>query len=193
MRSILLIFISVFSFQSYGQKSYRIEKLLWNYTQPSEYISRVDNFEEEVKAGQEYIREEEDESTHSNDDKILFAIAKSDSAEMNIVLASFKNNGNIEKFTLEGYAEQLGEYLKENPKNDELEKTVTVSVSDITIDKIRFYLIIKTTDFTKKDYSFTSDYYVTEVQGKEFSIADVYDNEIDKQKIKKSILESTFE
>lgn len=188
-----MIFISVINFQSYGQKSYRIEKLLWNYTQPSGYISRVDNFEEEIQAGQEYIESQKDESTYSKDDKILFAVAKSDSAEINIVLASCNNNGNIEKFGLKGYAQQLGEYLRENPKNDDLKKTVTVKVSEVTIDRIKFYLISKTTNFIENDYSFTSDYYVTEIQGKEFSIATIYDNETDKKKIEKSILESTFE
>ncbi|WP_338731378.1 hypothetical protein [Mangrovimonas cancribranchiae] len=193
MKNILLICLLAFSFNSFGQNSYRIENQIWNYIKPSEYISRVDNFEKDRKTGEEYVKKQNDGTTLSTDDKILFSIAKSDSTQINIVLASYKGNGNIERFTLKGYAEKLGEYFKVNPKNDDPKIIVNVSVSEVVIDQTKFYLISKTTNYTEQNYSYTSDYYVSEIQGKEFSIAAVYDNETDKQKIEKSILESTFE
>lgn len=193
MKNILLILLLAIGFLSFGQNNYRIETQIWNYTKPFEYISRVDNFEKVRKTGEEYIKKQNDGTTLSTGDKILFSIAKSDSSQVNIVLASYKNNGNIERFTLKGYAEKLGEYFKVNPKNDNPKDIVTVKVSEITIDNTKFYLISKTTNYTEQNYSYTSDYYVTEIQGKEFSILAVYDNETDKRKIEKSILESTFE
>ncbi|MBR9847480.1 MAG: hypothetical protein GYB35_15865 [Algicola sp.] len=193
MKNILLILLLAFTFQSFGQNNYRIEKSIWNYTKPSEYISRVDNFEKDIKTGEDYVKKQNDGTTLSTDDKILVSVAKSDSIQMNLVLASYKNNGNIERFTLKGYAEKLGEYFKVNPKEDNPKNIVTVKVSQLTIDETKFYLISKTVNYTGQNYSYTSDYYVTEIQGKEFSIAAVYDNETDKQKIEKSILESTFE
>ena len=193
MKNILLILLLAFSFQSFGQNNYRIEKCIWNYTKPSEYISRVDNFENDIKTGQDYVEKQNDGTTHSTDDKILFSIAKTDSLQMNIVFASYKDNGNIERFTLKGYAEKLGEYFKVNPKEDNPKNIVTVEVNELMIDQTKFYLISKTTNYTEQNYSYTSDYYVSEIQGKEFSIAVVYDNKTDKQKIEKSILESTFE
>ncbi len=193
MKNILLILILAISFQSFGQNNYRIESQIWNFTKPAEYISRVDNFEKDIKTGQDYIKKQNDGTTLSTNDKILFSIAKTDSLQMNIVLASYKDNGNIERFTLKGYAEKLGEYFKVNPKDDNPKNIVTVAVNELMIDETKFYLISKTTNYTEQNYSYTSDYYVSEIQGKEFSIAVVYDNETDKQKIEKSILGSTFE
>ena len=193
MKKILLILIIAISYQSFGQNSYRIENRIWNYTKPSEYISRVDNFEKDIKTGQEYVKKQNDGTTLSTTDKILFSISKTDSLQMNLVLASYKDNGNIERFTLKGYAETLGEYFKVNPKEDNPKNIVTVEVNELMIGGIKFYLISKTTNYTEQNYYYTSDYYVSEIQGKEFSIAAIYDNATDKQKIEKSILESTFE
>lgn len=193
MKNTLLICLLAFGFNSFGQNNYSIEKSIWNYTKPSEYITRVDNFEKDIKTGEDYVKKQNDGTTLSTDDKILVSVAKSDSIQMNLVLASYKNNGNIKRFTLEGYAEKLGEYFKVNPKEDNPKNIVTVKVSQLTIDETKFYLISKTVNYTEQNYSYTSDYYVAEIQGKEFSIAAVYDNENDKQKIEKSILESTFE
>jgi len=192
MKKILVILIIAISYQSFGQNSYRIENRIWNYTKPSEYISRVDNFEKDIKTGQEYVKKQNDGTTLSTTDKILFSIAKTDSLQMNLVLASYKDNGNIERFTLKGYAETLGEYFKVNPKEDNPKNIVTVEVNELMIGEIKFYLISKTTNYTEQNYHYTSDYYVSEIQGKEFSIAAIYDNATDKQKIEKSILESTF-
>ena len=143
MKNLVLILLLAISYQLLGQKNYRIEKCLWNYTQPTSYVSKVDNFENEIKTGQEYIKNQEDGTTFSNDDTILFSIAKSDTTQVNIALASYRNNGNIQRFTLKGYAEKLGEYFKVNPKNDNPKVLVSVEVSEITIDKKKFYLVSK--------------------------------------------------
>ncbi|MFD1015472.1 hypothetical protein [Winogradskyella rapida] len=193
MKNIILILLLTLSLQSFGQNNYRIEKSIWSYTKPSEYITRVDNFEKDRKTGENYVKNQNDGTTVSTHDKILVSIAKTDSVQMNVVLASYKDNGNIERFTLKGYAEKLGEYFKVNPKNDNPKNIVTVKVNELIIDETTFYVISKTINYSEQNYSYTSDYYVTEIQGKEFSIAAVYDNETDKQKIEKSILESTFE
>src|SRR5690554_3820022 len=139
MKNILLILILAISFQSFGQNSYRIENKIWNYTKPSEYISRVDNFEKDIKTGEDYVKKQNDGTTLSTDDKILVSVAKSDSIQMNLVLVSYKNNGNIERFTLEGYAEKLGEYFKVNPKEDNPKNIVTVEVNELMIDETKFY------------------------------------------------------
>ena len=175
MKNILLILILVISFQSFGQNSYRIENKIWNYTKPSEYISRVDNFEKDIKTGKDYVKNQNDGTTLSTDDKILVSVAKSDSLQMNVVLASYKNNGNIERSKLKGYAEKLGEYFKVNPKEDNPKNIVTVEVNELMIDEKKFYLISKTINYTEQNDSYTSDYYVTEIQGKEFWIVAVYD------------------
>lgn len=194
MKNIFLILLLAYSLQTFGQNKYRIENISWNYTKPKDYISREDNFEKMIKTGMEYIKKQKEDSVRiSTDDKILFSIAKTDSVQMNMVYASYKNNGNIERFTLKGYAEKLGEYFKINPKNNNPKNIVTVLVNEIIIDQIKFYLIRKTINYSEHNYTYTADYYVSEIQGKEFSILTVYDNENDKQIIEKSILESKFE
>lgn len=193
MKNILLILTLAISLNSVGQNSYKIVKQIWNYTKPSDFISRIDNFEKAIKIGQEYVKNKKNELTLSTDDKILFSIAKNDSALMNIALASYKNNLNIKRFTLKGYAEKLGGFLKENQKKEHPKAIVTLKVQELTIDKKKFYLLSKTTTYSEQHYTYTSDFYVSEIQGKEFSITVVCDNETDREKIKKSILESTFE
>ena len=193
MRYILFILFVIFSFKSSGQKNYRIENTIWKFTQPSGYILKIDNFDKEIKIGEEYVKKLDDENyTLSNDDKILLSIVKSDSSQVNMIFASYKNNNNIKKFTLKGTAEKLAEFFKVNPKDDNPKNNVFVKISEVIIDKKKFYLISKTTNYTEHNYSYTSDFYVTEIEGKEFSIVTIYDNEIDRQKIEKSITESTF-
>ncbi|MGJ8731874.1 MAG: hypothetical protein ACSHW4_01980 [Cellulophaga sp.] len=193
MRNFLLILLLAISLQSFGQKNYRIKKCIWSITPPAAYSARVDNFEKIVKAGETYIKKQKNDSvTLSTDDTVLFSLAKTDSVQMNIVLASYKNNESIEQYTLKGYAEILGEYLETHPKDNSPKNTVNVLVRELVIDKMKFYLIRKTTNYTVEKYSYTSDYYVAEIEGKEFSITAIYDNEFDKQKIEKAVLESTF-
>lgn len=193
MKNILLTLFLIISLQTFAQKTYYIEKCIWNYTQPSEYIFKVDNFEKERKTGEDYIKKQENGTTLSTDDKILFSLAKTESSQVNVILASYKDNENIEKYTLKGYAEMLGEYFKANPKDNNSNNIITVEVSELIIDERKFFLISKKTELTEQNYSYTSNYFVAEIEGKEFSIVAIYDNEQDKKKIEKSILESTFE
>ncbi len=191
MKKTLLILLIIINYPTFGQNKYRIEKCVWNITKPADYITRIDNFEEIIKLGEEYV-EEKEELELANDSKTLFSIAKSDSSPINMMIASYQGNENIKNYTLKGYAKALGAYFKESSKEDDPKNITTVKVSEVVIDKIKFYLISSTLTFTEKKYAYTSDYYVTEIQGKEFSIAVMYDNEIDKRKIEKSITESTF-
>ena len=105
-----------------------------------------------------------------------------------------------------GYAQRIKTVLEQETKSSAdfycgldnfrnsyfIKNNVFVKINEVIIDKKKFYLISKTTNYTEHNYSYTSDYYVTEIEGKEFSIVTIYDNEIDRQKIEKSITESTF-
>lgn len=84
------------------------------------------------------------------------------------------------------------EYLKTNPKDDNPEHYTTVKLSEVNIDNITFQVISKTVNLSEQNYIYTSVMYIAEIQGKEFSITCIYDNEIDEEKIKKAIKNSNF-
>lgn len=193
MKNTCLILLLAFSLNAIGQKNYKIIETTWSYASPDGYIVRIDNFEQQIKTGQEYIKNKDDGNTISNDDKILLSIAKTDSLQMNMLFVSHKNNENIKRFTAKGYAERLGDYFKENPKNDNPNVNVSVTVSPLSIDSVEFYLIRKKVDYKEKNITYASDYYFANIDNRELSIVAIYDNDSDKAIIEQSILESRFE
>ena len=186
---VALIFLLIISV-SHAQKKYRIDKTIWVYEKPDGFITRSDNFEKVVQKGEDYI--EKTKNTSSNDDFILVSIAKSDSLDVNMVLASYKSNINIDKLSLKGYAYKLGEYFSRSSGKTN-EQKLTVGVVEKIIDDRLFYVIEREVTLVKDNYSYMSAYYVTEIDNKEFSIVMVCDNENDRRKIEKSILTSKFE
>ncbi|WP_289064218.1 hypothetical protein [uncultured Zobellia sp.] len=186
---IVIIFLLAISV-SHAQKNYRIEDTIWTYEKPRGFITRSDNFERVIQTGTDHIKKTESKS--SNDDVILISIAKSDSSDVNMVLASYKNNINIKKFSLKEYAYKLGEYFKRNPSEENDEQNLSVEVVEQTIDNKLFYVIEREVTLVENNYSYISAYYVTEIDDKEFSIVMVSDNESDRRKIEKSILTSKF-
>ena len=71
------------------------------------------------------------------------------------MIASYQGNENIKNYTLKGYAKALGAYFKESSKEDDPKNITTVKVSEVVIDKIKFYLISSTLTFTEKKYAYT--------------------------------------
>ncbi|WP_072995965.1 hypothetical protein [Pseudozobellia thermophila] len=186
---IVLIFLLVISVSN-AQKKYRVGETIWVYEKPTGFITRSDNFEKVIQTGEDYI--EKTENRLSNDDVVLTSIAKSDSSDINMALASYKSNINIKKLSLKGYAYKLGEYFKRNPSEEYNELNLSVEVVEQTIDNKLFYVIEREVTLVENNYRYMSAYYVTEIDNKEFSIVMVCDNENDRRKIEKSILNSKF-
>lgn len=189
------VLVLVFNFTGlFAQESYKIGNTIWKYNKPTNYITRVNNFEETRKRADDYF-EEHDEINVSTarEEKILFSFAVTESAKTNAIIASYQSDSNIQKYTLKGYVDVLAEFLKHNPSVEDPTILVSVDIKEQIIDGKKFYLVIKTVDYTEHNFSYTMVYYVTHIDGVEFSISVIYDNEEDKLKIEKSILESTFE
>lgn len=103
MKKIYFLLFVLISTYSFSQKNYRIENCIWEFKQPTNYIVRIDNFEQAIKAGKEYLEKDEIMS-NSLDDKILFSIAKSENSPINMIISNYQGNENIKNFTLKGYA-----------------------------------------------------------------------------------------
>ena len=184
----LLILISTIGF---GQNNYKINKHTWSYSKPSDYIVRIDNFEKTRETGENYLKENPDVKL-DNDEVVLFSLAKSDSIQINIIQASYSNNDNIKKLTPKVYSEQLADFFRQNPKETNPKNLVSVKVDEVYINDFKFFAIEKNVDYTEHDYLFTSIYYFTEIDNKEFTIVALFDNEKDRKKIINSILNSTL-
>ena len=175
---------------SFGQRVYRVEKARWEYTKPANYKIRVDNFSSALKAGDSLIKKNNKSQTQSHDDKILFSFAKSDSIDINIILADYKNNSNILKYTLKGYVDKLVEFMKSNYAS--LGSDAKITTREQLIDKVKF-LVVETKIYHKeKNYTYWTQMYITELSEKEFSISAAFDNEKDRKAIEESILKSSF-
>ncbi|WP_312079469.1 hypothetical protein [Chryseobacterium sp.] len=94
MKKLLLIFILLLSNILFAQKKYKINTATWIYKAPVNYVAKTDNFAEAVKAGEEYLKKEENIDSFSNDDIVLLALEKEDSSP-NVVLVSYRNNSSI--------------------------------------------------------------------------------------------------
>ena len=191
MKRFFVIIIILFSHYLIGQKNYKINSSTWLYTAPINYISKIDNFEKERKKGEKYLKKEEKEVTFSTDDVILLSLQKKDSST-NVIFVTYKNNFNIKNHTLNGYAQILKEILIRNGKNEYPNNESSVTVDKILIDKIKFNVIRQTIFFNDENYIGTKDFYIAEIDEKEFMIVVANVNEEDRKNVKNSILNSTF-
>ena len=191
MKRFFVIIIILFSHYLIGQKNYKINSSTWLYTAPITYISKIDNFEKERKKGEKYLKKEEKEVTFSTDDVILLSLQKKDSST-NVIFVTYKNNFNIKNHTLNGYAQILKEILIRNGKNEYPNNESSVTVDEILIDKIKFNVIRQTIFFNDENYIGTKDFYIAEIDEKEFMIVVANVNEEDRKNVKNSILNSTF-
>ena len=191
MKRFFVIIIILFSHYLIGQKNYKINSSTWLYTAPINYISKIDNFEKERKKGEKYLKKEEKDLTFSTDDVILLSLQKKDSST-NVIFVTYKNNFNIKNHTLNGYAQILKEILIRNGKNEYPNNESSVTVDEILIDKIKFNVIRQTIFFNDENYIGTKDFYISEIDEKEFMIVVANVNEEDRKNAVKSILDSKF-
>ena len=190
MRTVILLTLLLQTILSFGQKTYKINKASWTYTIPANYKTRVDNFSTAINRGDSAIRENTIISEQANDDHILLSIAKSDSSDINIILAAYQDNSNIKKFTMKGYITKFVEFMKYNYENQGSE--ADIKTKEILIDKIKFSVIESKIYHKEINYTYWTAMYIAELSNKEFSISVTYDNEKDKKAIEQSILKSKF-
>ena len=190
-KKIIVIFLAtIFTNVIFSQKKIKIDKTTWTYTIPKGFEISNLGLENNIQRGENYIKKIPNHKS-SSDDVILLSLTKNDSSDINRVFASYTSNANIKKFTLDLYAKKLEQFFKKNIKNDTLKSKITVTLTQHHINDILFYCITKKTTINKK-YRFYSQFYVTEIDNKEFSIVAIFDNEIDKSLIINSILNSEF-
>ena len=190
MRTVILLTFLLQATISFGQRTYSINKAIWTYTKPGNYKIRVDNFSSSISKGDSIIKQNVTSSEQSNDEHILFSIAKSDSSDINVILADYKNNSNIKKFTMQGYITKLVEFMKYN--YEKLSSDVSIKTKEIFIDKIKFSVVETKIYHKENKYTYWTAMYIADLSTKEFSISATYDNEKDKKAIEQSILRSKF-
>ena len=190
MRTVFLLTFLVPTILSFRQKTYKINKASWTYTTPENYKTRIDNFSSAINKGDSVIRQNTTGTEQPDDEHILLSVAKSDSIDINILLAAYKENSNIKKFTMKGYITQFIEFMKYN--YEKLGSNVNITTKEILIDKINFS-VIETKIYHKEiNYTYWTAMYIAELSNKEFSISVTFDNEKDKKAIEQSILQSKF-
>lgn len=190
MRISLLPIALLFSIISFGQKTYRIGNVFWEYKKPTTYKTKVDNFSSTIKTGDSVIKKNNNLQKQTNDDVILFSVAKNDSVDLNIIFGSYKGNSNIARFTLKGYVDKLVEFMKSN--YEQLKSDAQITTKETLINNVKFYIIQSKVYHKEKNFTYWTRMYIAEVSGKELNITVTYDNEIDRNLIETSIISSKF-
>ncbi|WP_130736516.1 hypothetical protein [Flavobacterium sp. J27] len=190
MKKKILILILLISNYLIGQKTYKINTITWTYTTPINYIPKIDNFEKERKRGEEYLKQEAN-ITSSTDDVILLALEKKDSSA-NAIFVSYKNNLTIKEHTLNGYTQLMKDLLIENCKKEYPNNKSTVIIDEMVIDNIKFNVIRQTTLFEEEGFVGTKSFYIAEIDEKEFMILLINIDEEDRKNAENSVLKSTF-
>ena len=189
MRKLILGTFLLLTISSFGQKNYTINTAVWTYEIPENYKIRVDNFSASIKVGDSVIKENTITSAQTTD-SILLSAGKRDSSDINIILASYQGNSNIEKYTLEGYVIELVGFMKYNFQKSGTDALITTK--SIKINNVPFSLIEYRIYHKDINYTYWTGMYIAELSNREFTITVTYDNEKDKHAIEQSILKSTF-
>lgn len=190
MRTAFLAVSLLLSFISFGQKTYKIGNVYWEYRKPATYKTRIDNFSSAINTGDSVVKKNNNLQKQSNDDVILFSVAKNEAADLNIILGSYKGNSNIARFTLKGYVDKLVEFMKSN--FEQLKSDAQVTTKETLINGVKFYVIENKIHHKEKNFTYWTRMYIAEVSGKELNITVTYDNENDRKAIDASILASKF-
>jgi hypothetical protein len=190
MRITLAALPLLLSFMCFGQKTYTIGKVIWEYKKPSTYKTRIDNFSSAIEVGDSIIKKNNNLQKQSNDDVILFSVAKSETKDLNIILGNYKGNSNIVRFTLKGYVQKLVAFMKSN--YEQLKSEAQITTQQIVISNVKFYVIENKIYHKEKNFTYWTRMYIAEVSGKELNITVTYDNENDKKIIETSIMSSKF-
>jgi hypothetical protein len=188
-----IAFLSIFlllSVISFGQKTYQIGKVLWEYKKPTTYKTRIDNFSSTIKTGDSVIKKNNNLPHQSNDDVVLFSVAKSEAADLNIILGSYKTNSNIARFTLKGYVDKVVDFMKSN--YEQLKSDAQVTKTETLINGVKFFVIENRIHHKEKNFTYWTRMYFAEVSGKELNVTVTYDNENDRKAIETSIMSSKF-
>lgn len=190
MRTAFLAVSLLLSFISFEQKTYKIGNVYWEYRKPATYKTRIDNFSSAINTGDSVVKKNNNLQKQSNDDVILFSVAKNEAADLNIILGSYKGNSNIARFTLKGYVDKLVEFMKSN--FEQLKSDAQVTTKETLINGVKFYVIENKIHHKEKNFTYWTRMYIAEVSGKELNITVTYDNENDRKAIDASILASKF-
>ena len=162
MRISLLSVALLLSIISFGQKTYRIGNVFWEYKKPITYKTKVDNFSSTIKTGDSVIKKNNNLQKQSNDDVILFSVAKNDSIDLNIILGNYKGNSNIARFTLKGYVDKLVEFMKSN--YEQLKSDAQITTKETLIDNVKFYIIESKVYHKEKNFTYWTRMYIAEVR-----------------------------
>lgn len=187
--SITLLFL-VLSTGSFCQQTYRVANTLWQYTKPAGYKTRADNFYSTIQAGDSVIRKNNIIRDEAAGEVLLFALAKTDSAQLNVVTGSYQDNANIVRYTLRSYVAKVAEFLKYNYA--QLKSEAEVTTRETIIDGVPFYVIESRIHHREHAFTYWSALYITDLDGKELNITATYDNEADQKAIESSIRNSRF-
>lgn len=187
MKTYLIIVLLALSYLSFGQKTYKIENVTWLYSKPETYLYKADNFSEIIKEGEEKLKNNENLNLNA-EDQMLFSITKSEDSNFNILIANYLAGNNFKRFTLDGYADKLVDFFKQ--QFEELKSPAEVTKQKLSIDNKEFYRIKSVVSNSEKKY--TAYMFVGIVGNKELDISIVVDNAIDEKILIDSVLNSKF-
>lgn len=171
MKSLLLL-LSTFIFCSlFGQQTFHLDQILWNFSIPNEYEIKEKDF-------------------NFMDSKVLLSFSKNFEEAVNTFSATYGESENIKKLTTEIYVFSLIDLYKKAYNSTDF--SADVQMERLKIDNRVFYLIRSTIIHLETEYKYISDVYISEMNEKEFRVDITYDNDEDKQVLENSFLNSTF-
>lgn len=120
----------------------------------------------------------------------ICSIFKPEESHVNKLNATYISNQNLKNLTLEIYAFSLVETFKKGYNSGDF--SAEVQLERKKIQDIPFYLIRSQIRHLESDYQYISDVYLTEINGKEFNVTLIYDNDEDKQTLEEIFYNSSF-
>ena len=174
MKFTFCIVLSLWFCTLLGQQTFHLDQNIWEYEVP------VDFQIESLKI----------DSLNVSNSKQLISISKNPLEAVNKLSVTYGESENMKKLTTEIYVFSLVDLYKKAYNNKEFKAKVEMERKKIA--NHIFYLIRSTITHIESEYVYVSDYYIAELNQKEFSVSITYDNDEDKFLLEESLLNSKF-
>ena len=174
MKSTFSIILGFVFCSLFGQQTFQLDQSIWQYDVPLDF----------------QLESKKNDSLNFSNSKQLISVYKNPSESVNKLLVTYGESENMKKLTTEIYVFSLVDLYKKAYNNTEFKAKVEMERKKIS-DRV-FYLIRSTITHLESEYVYVSDYYISELNEKEFSVSITYDNDDDKFLLEQSFLNSRF-
>lgn len=156
----------------------------------AQYVVELDHAVWEFEVSEpykvEFVKSDSIES-HLTQERV--SIYKDEDA-VNKLVFIYGENHNMRDLTPEIYVFTVQDLYKRIFNTEDFEADVQMERREMLNDV--FYLIRSTVNHLESDYKYISDLYISEIDGKEFSVFITYDNDDDKAELEKIFYNSEF-